>query len=700
MTMPDASHTNRLIHSTSPYLLQHAHNPVDWYPWGDEAIARAAREDKPIFLSIGYSSCHWCHVMERESYEDEAVAAVLAEHFIAVKVDREERPDLDEIYMTAIQAMSGRGGWPLNVFLMPDLKPFYGGTYYPPEDRAGMPSFRRVLLSVAEAYRTRRPEIDRAGADLVAAIRRAAAPEPVPGAALGLDLISAAARELSGSFDPDWGGFTAAPKFPQPTALRLLLAHHERTGRQDALMMATTTLDRMAAGGMYDQLGGGWHRYSVDERWLVPHFEKMLYDNALLATTYVEAYQLTGRPLYARVARETLDYLLREMLDARGGFHSAQDADTDGEEGKFYVWTADEVKSVLGGGGGDDAELFCRYYDVTPEGNFDGRNVLHAAVPPEEFAPRFKLTPEAWEARLAGMRKAMLAARSRRTAPGKDDKVLTDWTALAISALAAGWQVLGDPAYRDAAERAARFILGGMTGQGGLLHAHRAGRSHTPAFLDDYAFLAAALVDLYEATFDPAWIEEALRITDQMRDRFWDGEAGGFFESQAGQADLIVRLKRGYDAAVPCAGGVAARTLLRLAHLADRRDYAGAAEATLRAFRRQMEQAPAAAASLLLALDLHVGPVQEIAIVGPCDGPDTRRLLAAVRRRFLPRRVLASADPQSPDASRCVAAVPLLKDRPAVGGHAAAYVCENYACRRPVASVEELEELLSAGPEL
>ena len=587
-------HANKLIDSASPYLLQHAHNPVDWYPWGDEALEKARREGKPIFLSIGYASCHWCHVMAHESFEDPETARLLNEHFVAIKVDREERPDLDEIYMTAVQLMGQGGGWPLNVFLTPALAPFFGGTYFPPDERRGLPSFRRVLAAVAEGYATRRAEIDASAVAVTDAIRKVAAGDARPGAVPGRDLLEEAVRRWQERFDPEWGGFGDAPKFPPAVALEVLLAQHARGGSADALAMAVRTLDAMAAGGMYDQVGGGFHRYAVDRRWLVPHFEKMLYDNALLARVYLDAFLVTRKPRYERIVRETLDYLLREMAAPAGGFYSGQDADTEGGEGRYYVWTRDEIAAALGPA---DAEVFSRFYGVTAAGNFEGANILHVSAPSEEL-------PDA----LAAMRRKLLAVRQKRAVPGKDDKILTDWNGLAVSALARAYEVLGERRYRDAAERTVRFLLTEMRGPGGLLHAHRAGRSHTAAHLDDYAYLIEALVDLYEATLDAAWLDEARRLADEMIERFWDADAGGFFQTQAGAADLVARVKRIYDGAVPAGGAVAARGLLRLAKLTDDRGYFEKAEATLAVFAGVAGQAPTAVASYLLALDFYLGP--------------------------------------------------------------------------------------------
>ena len=597
---------NHLAGSTSPYLLLHADNPVAWYPWDAEALARARREDRPIFLSIGYSACHWCHVMARESFEDAETARYLNRHFVSIKVDREQRPDLDALYMSAVQALTGSGGWPMSVFLTPDLKPFYAGTYFPKEGRPGLPSFRRVLEAVVDAYENRRGDIEQTAARVTEVIRRSARNGGAGEAALDADLLTAAVARLGRRFDAAHGGFSGAPKFPPATALCLLLTCHRRTRDEEALAMVRTTLDAMARGGVYDQLGGGFHRYAVDEQWLVPHFEKMLYDNALLAAAYLEAHQATGEPLYERVARDTLDWMLREMTDPGGGFHSALSAETGGEEGAFYVWTPDQIRGVLGP---EDGDLVCRYFGVTEEGNFEqGKSVLRVPVLPEKLAEREGLTVEALRRRLDDARQALLAARAKREPPAKDDKVLADWNALAVSALALAGRVLDEPRYREAAERAARFVLGEMcAGETVLLHAHRRGTSGVPAMLDDYAYLAAALVDLYEATGEASCLDRARRLADAMIDRFEDAEGGGFFETQAGQEDLIARLKRGYDQARPSGNAVAARTLLRLAALVDEEGYRQKAVATLRAFCSTMVDVPEAAAGLLLALDLHLG---------------------------------------------------------------------------------------------
>ena len=690
--MKTHKHTNRLADASSPYLLQHAHNPVDWYPWGPEALEKAKREGKPIFLSIGYSACHWCHVMERESFENEDIARVMNKHYVCIKVDREERPDIDDIYMTAVQIMTGSGGWPLSVWLTPDLKPFHGGTYFPPEDRWGRPGFKRILEALASAYRERPDQIQASTQQIMDALGRATAGDRPTSAGLGIGVIQAAVDVWARQFDSTWGGFGTQPKFPSPTTLALLLRHAHRTGDAKVLHMATLTLDKMAYGGMYDQIGGGFHRYSVDREWLAPHFEKMLYDNAQLASVYLDAYRITGKPLYRRIAEETLDYVLQEMADPAGGFHSTQDADSEGEEGKYYLWDMAEVKRLLPG---EDGELFCRYYGVTQGGNFEHRNILHVPTPPEEFAASMHIDADAWAERLQPLRAKLLAARAGRIAPGKDDKVLTDWNGLMISAFARGYQVLGNPAYLHAAERSARFVLEKMRDeQGALLHAHRAGRSHIPAYLDDYAFLAAGLIDLYEATFDVAWIEAAKALSRDMAARFDDAERGGFYLVADGRADVIVRTKSAHDSAVPSGNGVAALALLRLAALAGNSEDADRAERTLRAFGRSAERSPTGFAQLLCAVDFLHGPSQEIAVIGNPDDPGTQAMLRAVRQRYGPNRVVAVMDPNGPDRASLAKAVPLLADRPLVDGRPAVYVCRDFACDAPVTNVAALEALL------
>ena len=672
-------HTNKLANSTSPYLLQHAHNPVDWYPWGKEAHEKAKKENKPIFLSVGYSSCHWCHVMERESFENEEIAKIMNEHFVSIKVDREERPDIDEIYMKAVQMMTGSGGWPMSVFLTPDRKPYFGGTYFPPEDKFGRPGFRRVLLHAAQLYKERRKDVRDLGDRMVVAMNQMNAAQQGTGAIPQAPLRSGA-DQYARAFDAAWGGFGPPPKFPPTGAIALLLRHYHRTGDKHALEMATVTLDRMATGGMHDQLGGGFHRYSTDRRWLVPHFEKMLYDNALLAIVYLDAYRATRKPLHARTARGILDYVIREMTDDAGAFHSAQDADSEGVEGKYYVWTPAEIEQALGK---RDADAFNKYYDVTASGNFEHKSILNVPKLDEKLAGR-----------LEKMKPKLLAVRARRIPPGKDDKILTDWNGLMISAMSRGYQVLGDERYIRSAERAAEFILTTMRPKGGLLHTYRAGRAHVDAFLDDYAFTLQATIDLYETTFDTKWIKHANSIAQEMTEKLWDEKSGGFYTTRPGKTDLLVRGKDAHDSALPAGNAIAAHALLRLARLTDNKDLYARAEKALKLFSPQASHAPAAFARLLCAVDFYHGPSREIVVAGDPGGDAAKKLMSIVRQRYLPNTVVALVDPGSANAAAAVKALPLLDSRPLVGGKAAVYVCENYACKMPVTSPDELTELL------
>ncbi|MEE8110726.1 MAG: thioredoxin domain-containing protein [bacterium] len=690
-------HTNRLVNETSPYLLQHAHNPVDWHPWGEEAIERARREDKPILLSIGYSACHWCHVMERESFEDEEIAAVMNEHFISIKVDREERPDLDDIYMHAVQMLTGSGGWPMTVFLSPDLRPFYGGTYFPPDDRFGRPGFKRVLLMLGEAYRDRRDQIDRSAEEITRNLQELSRVHPSSDL-LTQDLIHQAVRELEGRFEPRYGGFGGAPKFPPSTSLSLLLRAWRMTGRENLLQMVEMTLTHMARGGMYDQLGGGFHRYSTDERWLIPHFEKMLYDNALLTPVYLEAHQATGKEFYAQVARETLDYVLREMQDPRGPFYSTQDADSEGVEGKFFVWRPEEIQEILEGGA---AELFCRYYGVSEDGNFEhGTSALHVDRPLEEVARELGLSAEEAGAMLAEAKKKLFEVRERRIKPSLDDKVLTSWNGLMITAMSWGTQVLGDPRYAQAAERAALFVLTEMSRDGLLLRTHRDGRSRLNAYLDDYAFLAAGLLDLYETTFDLRWLREANRLTQVLIEHFWDEKEGGFYFTGKSHERHITSARSVIDGAIPSGNAVAAGVLLRLSVLAGEGECREKGLELMRVFRAMMEKLPAGFSRFFAAVDFYLDTPKEIAIVGSRDADDTRNLLREVHRRYLPNKVLALLDPEA-DAESAGKEVPLLAGKTQLNGKAAAYVCENYTCRAPTNDVGQFAELLggSATPE-
>jgi len=690
-------HTNRLAGETSPYLLQHAHNPVDWYPWGEEALERARAEDRPILLSIGYSACHWCHVMERECFEDEAIARLMNENYVNVKVDREERPDLDQIYMNAVQMMTRHGGWPLTVFLTPDLVPFYGGTYFPPEDRHGMPGFPRVLLGVADAYRTRPEEVRQSAGEILSELRRmgdaAESNEP-----LTAGLLDDARREVARGYDAAHGGFGSAPKFPSSMSLEFLLRAHRRTGDARALSMVTHTCRRMAEGGMYDQLGGGFHRYSTDARWLVPHFEKMLYDNALLSRLYVHAYQATGEPFFRRVAEETFDYVLREMTSPAGGFYSTQDADSEGVEGKFFVWSAAEVSGLLGA---EDARLFAAYYDVTAGGNFEGQNVLHVEATEQEVADREGVSVERLREALARGRSLLFAEREKRIKPGRDEKVIAAWNGMMLESLAEASAALGRPDYLSAAEANARFAAETLaSGRGPLAHSHKDGRAGAHGFLDDYACVASGLLTLFEVGGDLRWLEESRRLANAMIEEFWDEEGGGFFYTGRSGEQLIVRNKDFLDNAMPSGNSVAAELLLRLSVLLGEESYRRRATSVLRLVRESAARYPSAFGYALGAADFYLSTPKEIVVVEPggagsaggrgsAAGPG--ELLGVVWSRYLPNKVLVRA---SEDDERAAGLVPLLQGRRAEGGRATAYVCENYVCLRPVKTAEELAALL------
>jgi uncharacterized protein YyaL (SSP411 family) len=674
---------NRLQFETSPYLLQHAHNPVDWYPWGEEAFRRAQAEDKPILLSVGYSACHWCHVMERESFENEQIAALMNEWFINVKVDREERPDIDQIYMTAVQAMTGHGGWPMTVFLTPDGHPFYGGTYYPPEDRRGLPAFPRVLRAVADAYRSRRGDVIESARQITAHLRQAqalgGAPEPLHPA-----ILDRAVQAMAPSFDPGEGGFGGAPKFPQPMILDFLLRQAARTGDARPRAMAELTLRKMAEGGIYDHLGGGFHRYSTDDAWLVPHFEKMLYDNAQLARVYLAAFQLTGDPFYRRIVDETLAYVIREMTAPTGGFYSSQDADSEGVEGKFYVWTLDEVRSVLGE---QDARVFALVYDVTAEGNFEHTNVLHVARTPDAAARDLQLAPADVEQALARARRRLFEAREQRAKPGRDDKVLTSWNGLMLRAFAEAAAVLGHDGYRQVAERNATFVLDTLRPNGRLLRSWKDGRAQILGYLEDYANLTDGLIALYEATFAPRWLEAADLLAGEMIRLFWDDEVGGFYDTATDQETLILRPRDVFDNATPSGTSAAVDALLRLASLTGNADYERRAMAVLRAFVGYLQRAPSAFGRLLAALDFAIGDPVEVVLAGSPASAPAQELLAVVRRGYLPNKVVAFADPERPTS--------LTLGKTPVDGRPAVYVCRRAICQAPVTDPEALSALLA-----
>jgi hypothetical protein len=675
-TEPPGRKQNHLAGQTSPYLLQHRFNPVDWYPWGPEALRKAKAENKPIFLSIGYAACHWCHVMERESFENDAIAALLNASFVAIKVDREERPDLDEVYMTAVQSMTGQGGWPLSVFLTPEGKPFYGGTYYPPDDRFGRPGFPALLAALSEAWSTRRDEIEGSASDITSRLTAATA---VPGdgagdARVGPKQTARAAADLRSRFDAKWGGFGPAPKFPPHAGLALLLREHARSGDKATLAMVTTTLDRMAEGGMYDQIGGGFSRYSTDERWLVPHFEKMLYDQALLVPVYVDAWRVTGKPLYRRVVLETLDFVRREMTSAGGGFYASLDADSEGHEGLFYVFTPDEVEAALGA---KDGAWYCATFGIAVVGNFEGKSIPNLLGG--------SLADEALVARVAPMKAKLLAVRGKRVRPATDDKVLTAWNGLMISAFARGYDAFGREEDLRSARAAADFVLAKLAKGDRLLVSWRDGKAHLNAYLDDYAFLARGLVDLYESGFKRSDLDRAAALARTILGRFGDGH-GGFHFTSDDHETILARTRSTYDDAIPAGSGVAAETLLRLALHLDDASFRKAGLATLAALRPLAERAPAGCATLLNASAYaERNEVVEIAIVGPAGAAGTRSLLAAARARYIPARVMAWFDPAAGPSD-----LPLLARKTLVTGSPAAYVCRNYACDKPVTDPAEL----------
>ena len=685
--MSDHPYTNRLIHETSPYLLQHAHNPVDWLPWGEEALRRARTEDKPIFLSIGYSACHWCHVMEHESFEDPETAALMNELFINIKVDREERPDLDAIYMDAVQAMTGQGGWPMSVWLTPDGKPFHGGAYYPKEPRYGMPGFQQVLRAVADAYHNRRDQVNGQAERLAMMLRRSASLQ-ADGGELGADILEEALGQMRQYFDDEDGGFGNQPKFPQPMTLDFALMQHQRTGNLDALYMAELTLEKMAHGGIYDQLGGGFHRYSVDAIWLTPHFEKMLYDNAQLLRTYLHAWQVTQRPLFRRVVEETIDYVLREMTAPSGGFYSTQDADSEGHEGKFFVWSQAEIEALLAP---HTAAIFGDYYGVSARGNFEGKNILSIVRSVEQVARRFQVNEEMVRAALEQGRAVLFAHRETRIKPGRDEKILTEWNGLMIHALAECGVALDRPDALQAAIEAADFILAKMSQPDGRLYrSYKDGQARFNAYLEDYAAFARALLALYEANFELRWLGEATRLTQIMFAQFHD-PAGGFFQTGVDHEQLVARRKDFIDNAIPSGNALAAETLLRLAVLLDKPAYRDEAGRILLMMKDAMARQPTGFGRLLGVLDGYLAPSQEIAIVGAREDAATQALLAEVRRHYLPHTVVALKEPEEQETM-----LPLLQGRTLVDGKPAAYVCENFACKLPVTDAAALAQLLAA----
>ncbi len=684
--MTDFKYTNQLIHQTSPYLLQHAHNPVNWYPWGEEALQLARKLDRPIFLSIGYSACHWCHVMAHESFENEAIAQILNENFISIKVDREERPDLDEIYMTAVQLLTGSGGWPLSVWLTPDLEPFYGGTYFPPEDRWGRVGFRKILLQIAQLWQQRRGEVLSSANQLTASLNQI---NQVQSGEIQLDqsLWKSAFKSAEQQFDERHGGFGSAPKFPQAMELSFLLRYYFHTGEKRALVMVEKTLQEMANGGIFDHLGGGFHRYSTDERWLVPHFEKMLYDNALLSVTYLEAFQLTQQSDYAEVAKNTLDYVLREMTSPEGGFYSSQDADSEGEEGKFYVWQKSDIEAILGQ---EEARLFGDLYDVSEHGNWEGKNILHLRRSLAGAANDYGLSLSELKNRLAIARQKLFEARSKRIPPGTDDKILTDWNGLMVSAFCKGYQILGDPKYLTAAQKAVDFLLEKLYIDGKVLKTYRNGKSHLKGYLSDYSFLVAALIDLYESNFEWNYLQQAIEINELMLEKFWDEKSGGFYFTPIDHERLIVRTRNAYDNAIPAGNSVAVHNLLKLSQFTGDFKLKEQAERTVKLFTSQMQRSPSGFAVLLSSLDYFWGKPKEIVIAGDRTSDSTLTMIKAVHQHYLPNKILAYADPDLSDQNEAL--LPVIEGKISQDGQARMFVCENYACQSPFLEKEEFED--------
>ena len=679
--MEDYKYTNALVNETSPYLLQHAHNPVEWYPWGEEALSRAQAEDKPILLSIGYSACHWCHVMERESFENEDIAKLMNEHFINIKVDREERPDLDTIYMAVVQMVTGSGGWPMTVFLTPGQEPFFCGTYFPPVSGLGKPSFPQVIQSVVKAYQEKKQVLNENANSIVGELQNL---NRLPDRQDALDpkILDDASSEIISNYDARYGGFGSAPKFPPSMALSFLMRSHSRNRKEQLIEIIENTLLHMACGGMYDQIGGGFHRYSVDEKWLVPHFEKMLYDNALLSRVYLDAFLLTGKEFCRHVAEETLDYVLREMTSPEGGFYSSQDADSEGKEGVFFLWSHREVRSILADG---ENEIFCRYFNITPGGNFEGLNIPNIPKPAGTFANLEHISEEKLSAIIQAGKKKLFNTRQDRIKPGRDDKILTAWNGLMLRSFAEAANALGREDYREAAVRNAEFLLSRLRRDGRLLRSYKEGRARFNAYLEDYAYLIDGLLSLYEASFDPLWIMEAETLAESLISRFWDKSGDGFYFTSEDHEALIHRPKEFYDHAVPSGNSVAAHALLRLWKFTGNDRWSSYSVTIFKRMIAPMRQHPGAFAHLLCALDFYLAQPREIAVVGRPKDPETKELLGEIFGFYLPNKVVACGSN---------AETFLLREKPQVDGLATVYVCENYTCKAPVTTPGELRQTL------
>ena len=701
-------YTNRLIDETSPYLLQHAHNPVDWYAWGEEAFERAKREDKPILLSIGYSACHWCHVMERESFENEEIAQIMNQNFVSIKVDREERPDVDSIYMQAVQAITQQGGWPMTMFLTPDGRPFYGGTYFPPNDRQYgqqmMPGFPRVLLSIMHAYTQQREDVEEQASQIADFLRQSSeAPlrdtQAKRDGAVSLEILQTASQQAIAEFDHTYGGFKGAPKFPNTMVLEFLLRMHlhrlkgemssdSKQATSSELDVVEVSLRHMANGGIYDQLGGGFHRYSVDAQWLVPHFEKMLYDNALLSRLYLHTYRVTGDPFYRRIVEETLNYVVREMTAPEGGFYSTQDADSEGKEGKFFLWTEEEIKQALLP---EDAARFIPYYGVTEGGNFEGETILSVPQEAQKVADDARISLGELQESLARSREILFKRREKRVKPGRDEKILTAWNGLMLRSFAEAARYLTRPDYLQVAINNANFLLQDLRQDGRLLRTYKDGRARLKGYLEDYAFLADGLLALYEASFDSRWLIEARALMDQAIVLFADQTKGGFFDTGSDHEELISRPKDIMDNATPAGNSVAVDVLLRLAAFTGEQAYRQRAEGYLQAIDTILVQHPLAFGHVLGALDFALSASKEFAIIGDPRAADTRALLEVVNQSYLPNSVLACS---TPNDIKAIQAIALLADRPLKDGQATAYVCQNFTCQAPVNTPEALQHLL------
>jgi len=679
--------SNRLIYEKSPYLQQHAYNPVDWYSWCEEAFQKALKENKPVFLSIGYSTCHWCHVMENESFEDEEVAKTLNENFVSIKVDREERPDLDNIYMSVCQVITGNGGWPLNLFLTPEKKPFYAGTYFPKDERYGNPGFVAILKQISNLWKTSKESVVASSEQVTNVLKSMS--QLKPGKIVKEETLMCAYEQMRNNYDHIYGGFGSSPKFPTPHNFTFLLRWWQRSNDPAALEMVEKTLDRMGRGGIHDQLGGGFHRYSTDEYWLVPHFEKMLYDQALLAMAYTEVYQATGKKMYADIVEDIFSYILCDMTSPEGGFYSAEDADNEGVEGRYYVWTPDEIIKMLGE---KDGRIVCDYYDISKEGNFEDKNVLHVDKQLEIFAKLEGLKIEDLQGLLSGARKTLREARRKRARPHKDDKVLTSWNGLMISALSRGAQALNEFKYAEAAVRTVDFILKTLRGKNGmLLRRYRQGEASIPGYLDDYAYFVWGLIDLYETTFHVKYLETALDINKRMIEEFWDNKDGGFFFSGRSNEQLIAQTKEIYDGAIPSGNSVALLNILRLSRMTGDKNLGDISERLIRTFEETVNRYPSGYTQFLCAVDYALGPVQEIVVAGEPDGNDTHAMLKEIRKHFLPRKIVLLHSEKDTGIEEISG---FTKECKAVDNKTTVYMCENYSCKAPVNDVSQLLKLL------